>query len=163
MNDSTAQALALGAKPDIRRELGLRPIINASGTMTVLGASIMVPEAIAAMADIAGEFVEMQQLHQLASEAVVSATGAEAGFITASCASAITLAVAATLTGDRLLAIDQTVRLDMPDSDGRPREVRAKVRWRRDLHYGVVFDDTFTLGEFARLAARLQAPALLEE
>jgi len=26
----------------------------------------------------------------------------------------------------------------------------------------VVFDDTFTLGDFARLAARLQAPALLE-
>ncbi len=30
---------------DIRRELGLRPIINVSGTMTSLGASIMVPEA----------------------------------------------------------------------------------------------------------------------
>jgi hypothetical protein len=26
-----------------------------------------------------------------------------------------------------------------------------------------VFDDTFTLGEFARLAAQLQAPALLSE
>lgn len=69
----------------------------------------------------------------------------------------------ARFTCERLLAIDQTVRIDLPDSDGRPREVRAKVRWRRDLHYGVVFDDTFTLGEFARLAARLQAPALLEE
>ena len=62
--------LAQTARPDIRRQLGLRPIINASGTMTVLGASIMVPEAIAAMAAIAGEFVEMQQLHQLASDAV---------------------------------------------------------------------------------------------
>ena len=92
---------------DIRRELGLRPIINASGTMTVLGASIMVPEAIAAMAAIAGQFVEMQHLHQLASDAVAKATGAEAGFITASCASAITLAVAATLTSDRLLAIER--------------------------------------------------------
>jgi hypothetical protein len=68
----------------------------------------------------------------------------------------------ARLTCDRLLAIDQTVRLELPDTEGRAREVRAKVRWRRDLHYGVVFDDTFTLGEFARLAARLQAPALLE-
>ena len=28
---------------------------------------------------------------------------------------------------------------------------------------GVVFDDTFTLGDFARLAALLQAPALLGE
>ena len=69
----------------------------------------------------------------------------------------------ARLTCDRLLAIDQTVRMEMPDLSGKPREVRAKVRWRRDQQYGAVFDDTFTLGDFARLAALLQAPALLEE
>ncbi|ASJ89894.1 PilZ domain-containing protein [Porphyrobacter sp. CACIAM 03H1] len=69
----------------------------------------------------------------------------------------------ARLTCDRLLAIDQTVRLAMPDLSGKPREVRAKVRWRREQHYGVVFDDTFTLGDFARLAALLQAPALLAD
>ena len=69
----------------------------------------------------------------------------------------------ARLTCDRLLAIDQTVRLELPDLAGKPREVRAKVRWRRDQHYGVVFDDTFALGDFARLAALLQAPALLGE
>jgi hypothetical protein len=63
---------------------------------------------------------------------------------------------------DTLLAIDQTVRLDAPDVSGAMREVRAKVRWRRGKSYGVVFDDTFTLGDFARLAAKLQAPALLE-
>ena len=58
-----------------------------------------------------------------------------------------------------LLAIDQNLRLE-----GRGlRETRAKVRWRRDNHYGVVFDDTFTLGDFARMAALLQAPALLDE
>lgn len=69
----------------------------------------------------------------------------------------------ARLTCDRLLAIDQTVRLEMPDLGGKLREVRAKIRWRRENSYGVVFDDTFTLGDFARLAALLQAPALLGE
>ncbi len=68
----------------------------------------------------------------------------------------------ARITCDALLAIDQNVRIVVPSLTGKPREVRAKVRWRRDRHYGVVFDDTFTLGEFARLAALLQAPALLE-
>ena len=63
---------------------------------------------------------------------------------------------------DGLLAIDQTIRIEMPGADGTPRKVRAKVRWRRGPDYGVVFEDTFALGEFARLAARLQAPALLE-
>ena len=130
--------LAQAAQPDIRRQLGLRPIINASGTMTVLGASIMVPEAIAAMAAIAGEFVEMQQLHQLASEAVASATGAEAGFITASCASAITLAVAATLTGDRLLAIER-----LPDTTGLKREVLVQLGHM--VGYGASLEQTIAM------------------
>ena len=69
----------------------------------------------------------------------------------------------ALLTCDPMLAIDQTVRLTAPGFATEARAVRAKVRWRRDQHYGVVFDDTFTLGDFARLAARLQAPALLSE
>lgn len=69
----------------------------------------------------------------------------------------------ARITCDSLLAIDQTVRILAPGLAHKPRELRAKVRWRRDQHYGLVFDDTFTLGEFARLAALLQAPALLGE
>ena len=69
----------------------------------------------------------------------------------------------ARITCDALLAIDQTVRIEAPSISGAPREVRAKVRWRRDRNYGVVFDDTFTLGDFARFAAQLQAPALLGE
>lgn len=62
-----------------------------------------------------------------------------------------------------LLAIDQAIRVEMPGAHGELREVRAKVRWRRDSNYGVVFDDTFTLGDFARIAARVQAPALIED
>ena len=126
------------APPDIRRQLGLRPIINASGTMTVFGASIMVPEAIAAMTAIAGEFVEMQHLHRLASNAVAKATGAEAGFITASCASAITLAVAATLTGDRLLAIER-----LPDTTGLKREVLVQLGHM--VGYGASLEQTIAM------------------
>ncbi len=63
----------------------------------------------------------------------------------------------ARISSEAMFAIDQAVRLDGGGLD----KVRAKVRWRRDECYGVVFDDTFTLGDFARMAARLQAPALL--
>jgi uncharacterized pyridoxal phosphate-dependent enzyme len=122
MHADTIAALAAAASRDIRAELGLRPIINASGTMTVLGASIMVPQAVAAMAAIAGEFVEMEQLHQAASRVVAQATGAQAGFITACCASAITLAVAGTMTGERLLAIER-----LPDATGLRREVLVQL------------------------------------
>ena len=122
MDADTTAALAAVAGRDIRAELGLRPIINVSGTMTVLGASIMVPQAIAAMAAIAGEFVEMDQLHKAASDTVAQATGAQAGFITACCASAITLAVAGTMTGERLLAIER-----LPDTAGLKRDVLVQL------------------------------------
>ena len=61
-----------------------------------------------------------------------------------------------------LYAIDQTIKLSSEDEGSALKDVRAKVRWRRDNQYGVVFDNTLTLGEFARLAARLQCPVLLD-
>jgi hypothetical protein len=39
--------------------------------------------------------------------------------------------------------------------------IRAKVRWRRDGECGLVFDDTFSLRDFAVYAARLQCPTLV--
>ena len=90
--------------------------------MTVLGASIMVPQAVAAIAAIAGEFVEMAALHQAASRAIARATGGQAGFVTASCASAISLSVAACITGQRLLAIER-----LPDTTGLKRDVLVQL------------------------------------
>ena len=55
---------------DVRARLGLRPIINVSGTMTALGASIMVPEAVQAMVDIALQFVEIDDLQRKASSVI---------------------------------------------------------------------------------------------
>ena len=105
-------------KPDIRARLGLRPIINVSGTMTALGASIAVPEAIRAAADILPEWVEINDLHRKASKVIAAATGAEAGFVTASAAAGITLAVAGAMTGADLARIEQ-----LPDTSGMKDEV----------------------------------------
>jgi D-glucosaminate-6-phosphate ammonia-lyase len=94
-------------KDDIRSRLGLRPVINVSGTMTSLGASIVVPQAVEAVAAILTEFVELGDLHRRASTVIAELTGAEAGFITASCSAAISLAVAAAMTGPDLAAIER--------------------------------------------------------
>ena len=66
---------------DIREALGLRPVINVSGTMTSLGASIVVPEAIAAMTGILPQFVEINDLQRKVSPVIARLTGAEAGFV----------------------------------------------------------------------------------
>jgi D-glucosaminate-6-phosphate ammonia-lyase len=103
---------------DPRLALGLRPVINVSGTMTSLGASIVVPDSIAAMGALLPQFVEMGDLHRLASRAIASATGGEAGFVTASCSAGITLSIAAAMTGADLAAIER-----LPDTDGLKNEV----------------------------------------
>ncbi|MBZ9815250.1 MULTISPECIES: aminotransferase class V-fold PLP-dependent enzyme [unclassified Mesorhizobium] len=103
---------------DIRRRLGLRPVINVSGTMTGLGASIVVPDAVEAVAAILSEFVEMSDLQRRASAVIADLTGAEAGFVTASCSAAISLAVAACMTGPDLVAIER-----LPDAAGLKDEV----------------------------------------
>jgi D-glucosaminate-6-phosphate ammonia-lyase len=103
---------------DIRPELDLRQIINVSGTMTALGASIAVPEAIEAMTRSLPQFFEMGAVHRYASGVIAELTGAEAGFVTASCAAGITLAVAATMTGSDLAAIER-----LPDTTGLKHEV----------------------------------------
>lgn len=103
---------------DIRTQLGLRQVINVSGTMTSLGASIVVPEAVDAITRVLTQFVEMGDLHRRASTAIADLTGAEAGFVTASCSAAISLAVAAAITGDNLWAIEQ-----LPDTGSLNNEV----------------------------------------
>jgi len=103
---------------DIRPDLGLRQIVNVSGTMTHLGASIAVPQAIDAMARGLPQFFDISALHRYASTVIADLTGAEAGFVTASCASGITIAVAASMTGTDLLAIER-----LPDTTTLKHEV----------------------------------------
>ncbi|WFP64492.1 aminotransferase class V-fold PLP-dependent enzyme [Mesorhizobium sp. WSM4904] len=125
-----------GSNTTIRERLGLRPIINVSGTMTSLGASIIVPEAISAMAEIASQWVEMDDLQRAASTIVARLTGGEAGFITACCASGITMAIAGAMTGTNLLAIER-----LPDdTEGLKSEV--VIQLGHIVNYGAPIDQS---------------------
>lgn len=60
---------------------------------------------------------------------------------------------------DAVFALDQMVRID---SEHFP-ETRAKVRWRKDANYGLVFENTFSLREFSLMAAAVQCPPMLQD
>ena len=107
MNSSMNSSNSHRSNLPIRERLGLRPVINVSGTMTTLGASIIVPEAIKAMAEIAPQFVEVDDLQRKASAVIARLTGGEAGFVTASAAGGIVMSIAGAMTGSRLLAIER--------------------------------------------------------
>ncbi|TLX08437.1 aminotransferase class V-fold PLP-dependent enzyme [Rhizobium sp. MHM7A] len=123
---------------DIRPSLGLRPVINVSGTMTSLGASIVVPEAIAAMTAILPHFVEINDLQRKASSVIARLTGGDAGFVTASCSAGISLAVAGAITGDNLLAIER-----LPDAVPEKNEVL--VQMGHVVSYGAPVDQAIRL------------------
>ena len=63
---------------------------------------------------------------------------------------------------DGLFAIEQGLTLESTETGCEFADIRAKIRWRRDNGYGVVFENTLSLKDFARFAARLQCPALLD-
>lgn len=125
-----------GSNSTIRERLGLRPIINVSGTMTALGASIIVPEAISAMSEMASQWVEMDDLQRAASTVVARLTGGEAGFITACCASGITMAIAGAMTGTNLLAIER-----LPDDTGGLKS-EVVIQLGHIVNYGAPIDQS---------------------
>ncbi len=124
--------------------LELDRFINVSGTMTGLGASIAHPDVARAMAGILPRFVDIGQLQRRAGEAICRLTGAEAGFVTASCAAGISLAVAGAMTGADLAAIEA-----LPDTGTLKSEVVLQMG--HQIHYGGV------IGQAVRLTgARLK-------
>ncbi len=102
--------------------MGLRRIVNVSGTMTALGASIVVPEAVRAITAMLPQFVDIGELHRRASHTIARLCGTEAGFVTASASAGISLAVAAAMTGSDLAAIER-----LPDTLGLKHEVAIQI------------------------------------
>jgi D-glucosaminate-6-phosphate ammonia-lyase len=97
---------------------GLVPVINASGTMTWLGASSVNQTIIDAVAECAPYFVEMARLQACASAIISRLCGTDAGCVTACVAAGISVSVAACMTGDDLSLIEQ-----LPDTAGMKDQV----------------------------------------
>ncbi len=92
-------------------EIGLRRVINASGSMTYLGGSLIAPEVLAKMDEAAGAFVFIEELLAWASGEIASLTKTDAGLVTTGSAAGILLSTAACLTGndrERMRALPQT-------------------------------------------------------
>jgi D-glucosaminate-6-phosphate ammonia-lyase len=106
------------ARQSIYESLGLKHVINATGTVTNLGGSIMPPEVITAWSEAARHFVNLVELQDRVGERIAKAVGVEAALVTTGAAGALLLGTAAVVTrGDR----KRIVRL--PDTAGMRNEV----------------------------------------
>ena len=79
--------------------LGVRPLINCRGTLTMIGGSIELPEVRAAKDLANGQFVHLEELMDAIGARLAALTGAEWGIVTAGCAAAMSHATAACVAG----------------------------------------------------------------
>jgi D-glucosaminate-6-phosphate ammonia-lyase len=117
---------------DILKRLGFARVINATGTVTRLGASPMDPEVIAAMSAAAQCSVDIAELQGRASEIIAAATGAEAGIVTSGAMAGLLVGAAACLAG-----LDPVKMARLPDTEGMRNEFIVSRSHRNSYDHGV--------------------------
>lgn len=87
-----------GPNRDVYQELGVRPIINAAGTITMFGGSLMPPEVVSAWRLASQSFVNLPELQTRIGERIAKLLDVEAALVTTGAAGGILLGTAAALT-----------------------------------------------------------------
>ena len=103
---------------EIYRKLGVRPLINAAGTYTILTGSLMPERARRAMEEAARSFVRLEDLQKAVGERIAKLLGVESAMVTSGGAGSIMLATAACVTGT-----DPEKIRRIPNLDGMKSEV----------------------------------------
>ncbi|MGO8792482.1 MAG: aminotransferase class V-fold PLP-dependent enzyme [Terriglobia bacterium] len=130
-------------------KLGVRPLINAAGTYTVLSASTMPEEVQAAISLASKHPVQLEELLRASGEYLAKRLQCEAALVTAGAASALTLGTAACITrgnADAIVSIP-------PDMTGLKNEVVVQKAHRYEYDHalrncGIRFVEVETLAEY---------------
>ena len=96
-DDHAAQALRAGK--DVYQSIGVRPLINARGTFTIISGSLMLPEVRAAIDAAAQQHVHLDELMAAIGARLAELTKAEWGMVSSGCSAALTHATAACVAG----------------------------------------------------------------
>jgi seryl-tRNA(Sec) selenium transferase len=103
--------------PDIYQSIGVRPLINCRGTLTIVGGSLELPEVREAKDAAARHFVQLDELMEAIAKRLAELTGAEWGMVSAGCAAGLAHATAACVAGGNP---DRHVRI--PNLAGFPKD-----------------------------------------
>ena len=134
---------------DVYQSIGVRPLINARGTFTIISGSTMLPEVRAAMDSAAQKYVHLDELTDAVGARLAALTGAEWGLVSNGCSAGLTLATAACVAGGNP---DLHVRL--PNLSGFPKDEAIIPTHSRNVYdaalrsVGVRVVEVSTLAEF---------------
>lgn len=107
----------------IYSDLGVTPIINAIGSVTLLGGSTPTPEVKQAMSQADIAYVPLEELQSKAGKAIARVANVPAAYVTSGAGSALTLATAAFMAGDDEQKIEQ-----LPSTKGMKNEILIQNR-----------------------------------
>jgi seryl-tRNA(Sec) selenium transferase len=129
--ESASAGLQVGA--DIYESIGVRPLINARGTYTIISGSVMLPEVRAAMDAAARQYVQLDELTDAIGARLAALTGAEWGVVTSGCAAALTHATAACVAGG-----NPDLHVRIPDLAGFARDEAIIPNHSRNVYDAAV-------------------------
>ena len=113
---AAAAPLEYGAR--LYRSIGVRPVLNARGTFTIITGSQTLPEVKRAMEDASLAYVQMDELMDGVSKRLAELTGAEWGIVTGGCCAAVTNCTAACIAGTNPERMER-----LPNLEGLKSEV----------------------------------------
>src|SRR5438128_3198179 len=123
----------LQAGSDIYQSIGVRPLINARGTFTIISGSLMLPEVRAAMEEAAKHYVHLDELAEAVGARLATLTGAEWGLVTSGCAAALTHATAACVAGG-----NPDLHVRIPNLTGLPKDEVIIPKHSRNVYDAAV-------------------------
>ncbi len=90
---------ALPPATDVYKAIGVRPLINCRGTLTIIGGSIELPDVAAAKAAANRQHAHLDEVMAAVGKRLAELTGAEWGMVSSGCAAAMSHATAACVAG----------------------------------------------------------------
>jgi seryl-tRNA(Sec) selenium transferase len=126
---AAAPAAGLKAGADVYRSIGVRPLINARGTYTIISGSTMLPEVRAAMDAAARQYVHLDELADAVGARLAVLTGAEWGLVTCGCSAALTHASAACVAGG-----NPDLHVRIPDLSSFPKDEAIIPKHSRNVY-----------------------------
>ena len=118
---------------DVYQSIGVRPLINARGTFTIISGSLMLPEVLAAIDAAAQHHVHLEELMAGIGARLAELTKAEWGMVASGCAAALTPATAACVAGG-----NPDLHVRIPNLIGFPKDEVIIPRHSRNVYDAAV-------------------------
>ncbi|HEU0138616.1 MAG TPA: hypothetical protein VFQ79_02850 [Bryobacteraceae bacterium] len=130
---ASAPAAGLKLGSDLYQSIGVRPLINARGTFTIISGSLMLPEVRAAMVEASQHHVHIDELMDAIGARLAELTKAEWGMVSCGCAAALTHATAACIAGG-----NPDLHVRIPNLSGFPKDEVIIPKHSRNVYDAAV-------------------------